>query len=102
MRSIGPDADVTVLTHMLERAHAPLPAEVCDLAERAVVAYGPKAGDVRLREAAAAYNLAPLVMRLHEETDVPDLRRRVLDVIDDMLRFGFMGMNDRLGQQYDR
>ena len=102
VQSIGPDADVTLLTHALERSHEPLPAEVCDLAERAVVAYGPKAGDITGREAAAAYELGPLVMRLHEETDDPDLRRRVLDVIDDMLRFGFMGMSDRLGEQYDR
>lgn len=55
-----------------------------------------------VREAAAAYDLAPLVMRLHEETDDPALRRRVLDVIDHMLRLGFMGMSDRLGEQYDR
>ena len=41
-------------------------------------------------------------MRLHEETDDPGLRTRVLDVIEDMLRLGFMGMSDRLGQQYDR
>ena len=102
VQSIGPEADVTVLTHALERSHEPLPAEVCELAERAVDAYGPKAGEIRLRESAAAYDLAPLVMRLHEETDDPELRRRVLDVIDDMLRFGFMGMSDRLGQQYDR
>ena len=102
VQSIGPDADVTVLTHALEQSHESLPPEVCDLAERAVVSYGRKAGDIRLREAAAAYDLAPLVMRLHEETDDPDLRRRVLDVIDDMLGFGFLGMNDRLGQEYDR
>ena len=102
VRSIGPDADVTVLTHMLERSHEPLPTEVCDLAERAVVAYGPKAGDIRLRESAAAYNLAPLVIRLHEETNDHGLRRRLLDVIDEMLWVGFMGMSDQLGQQYDR
>ena len=102
VRSVGPDASVTVLTHALEQSHEPLPAEVCDLAERAVVAYGPKAGDVRLRESAAAYDLAPLVMRLHEETDDHGLRRRVLDVIDEMLLVGFMGMSDQLGQQYDR
>ena len=41
-------------------------------------------------------------MRLHEETNDHGLRRRVLDVIDDMLRAGFIGMSDRLGQQYDR
>ena len=100
--SIGPDADVTVLTHALKQSHEPLPAEVCDLAERAVVAYGPKAGDIRLRESAAAYNLAPLVIRLHEETNDHGLRQRVLDVIDELLLVGFMGMSDQLGQQYDR
>ena len=46
--------------------------------------------------------LRPPLMRLHEETNDHGLRRRVLDVIDDMLRAGFIGMSDRLGQQYDR
>ena len=41
-------------------------------------------------------------VRLYEEAAGPELRRRVLDVIDDMLRVGFMGMHDRLDQQYDR
>ncbi len=102
VQSIGPDANVTVLTHKLRRAHEPLPPVVCELAERAVSAYGPKAGDIRLREGAAGHDLGPLIMQLHDETEDPDLRRRVLDVIDDMLRSGFMGMSDRLGERYDR
>ena len=102
IKSIGPDADVTMLTHGLRRSQKPLPGEVCELAERAVAAYGPRAGDIRLRESAVAYDLAPLVIRLHEETDDSALRRRALDAIDDMLRAGFMGMRDRVGEQYDR
>ena len=102
VRSIGPDADVTTLTHELERSQEPLPVEVCELAERAVAAYGRKAGDIWGWESAVAYDLASLVMRLHEETSDPSLRRRVLDVIEDMLRAGFMGMGDRVGEQYDR
>ncbi len=91
VRSIGFDADVTGLAHVLQRSHEPLPVEVCELAERAINAYGSKAGD-----AAPAYDLVPLVMRLHEETDDPGLRTRVLDVIDDMVRFGYIGMSDQL------
>lgn len=102
VKSIGPDADVTVLTRGLRQSQESLPAEVCELAERAVAAYGPRAGDIRLRESAAGYDLASLVIRLHEETDDSELRRRVLDAIDKMLRAGFMGMRDRVGEQYDR
>ncbi len=102
IESIGPDTDVGSLAHSLGQSHEPLPAEVCDLAERTVAAYGPKGGDMRLREGGVAHSLAPLVIRLHEETDDPELRRRVLDVIDEMLRAGFMGMGDRLEEQYAR
>ena len=102
MQAVRSGVDVSLLIYRLQESHEPLPPEVCDLAERAVAAYGPKGADPRLREAGAAHRLAPLIMRLHEETDDPELRRRVLDVIDDMLRVGFMGMSDRLGQQYDR
>ena len=34
---------------------------------------------------------APLIVRLHEETNDPELRKRVLDAIDDMLRVGLSG-----------
>lgn len=102
VESIGPEDDVTVLVHTLEQSHERLPSEVCALAERTVTAYGPKGADLRIREAGAASMLTPLIIRLHEETEDPELRRRVLDVIDTMLRVGFMGMNDQLEQWYAR
>ena len=101
VNSIGPDIDVRLLIHTLEQSHERLPSEVCELAERVVEAYGPKGADPRLREAGAAYRLAPLIIRLHEETEDRVFRGRVLDVIDDMLRVGFMRMGDEL-ERYDR
>ena len=101
VQAVRPGVDVSLLVYRLQESHAPLPPEVCDLAERAVAAYGPKGADPTLREAGAAYRLAPLIMRLHEETGDPDLRRRVLDVIDEVLGVEFMRMSDEL-EQYDR
>ncbi|MYD91348.1 MAG: ATP-binding protein [Caldilineaceae bacterium SB0662_bin_9] len=100
--SIGPEDDINVLVYTLEQSHERLPSEVCALAERAVTAYGPKGADFRLREAGAATMLTPLIIRLHEETEDPELRRRVLNVIDTMLRVGFIGMNDQLEKHYAR
>lgn len=100
--SIDPHDDVTVLVYTLKQSHEQLPPEICELAERVVAAYGPKGADFRLREAGAASMLTPLIIRLHEETKEPELRRRVLDVIDDMLWMRFMGMNDQLERQYTR
>ena len=100
--SIDPRDDVTVLVYTLKQLHERLPPEICELAERVVAAYGPKGADFQLREAGAASMLTPLIIRLHEETEEPELRLRVLDVIDDMLWMRFMGMNDQLERQYTR
>ena len=57
---------------------------------------------IQFKEAGVAYTLAPLMVRLYEEMSDPILRERVLDVIDDMIRAGFFGIDEKLGQQYDR
>ena len=41
VQSIGPNVDVSLLIDNLHNAHQRLPPEVLELAERAVVAYGP-------------------------------------------------------------
>ena len=61
-----------------------------------------KGKDFQLRESGSARELVPLIIRLHEETEDPELRRRVLDVIDDMLWGGILGMSNQLEQQYAR
>ena len=102
VESIDPDVDVNVLVHTLEQSHERLSPAVCALAERVVAAYGHKVADFRLRESGAGYGLTPLIIRLHEETEDPELRRRVLNVIDDMLRVGFPEMGSQLEQHYAR
>lgn len=102
VQSMGPGGDVSILASRLQEARRPLPAEVCDLAERAVVAYGSRAASFQSEAASAAYNLAPLMVRLHEETNDPELRKRVLDAIDEMVHAGFWGIDEQLAQRYSR
>ena len=101
-QSMGPGTDIAMLVHGLRNSKRPLPVELCDLAERAVLAFGPRAASIQFREAGAAHDLSPLMVRLHEETTDPALRRRVLDVIDKMVHAGFYGLNEQLRQQYER
>lgn len=101
-QSMDSGSDLTSLVHRLRNTQQPLPIELCDLAERAVLAYGSKASSIHFKEAGVAHNLSPLMVRLHEETSEPALRKRILDVIDKMVRAGFYGLNEQLRKQYER
>ena len=101
-QSMGSGGDVSVLVDRLGQARRPLPAEVCDLAERAIAAYGFKATSIQYAEAGVAHELAPLMVRLYEETSDPMLRERVLHAIDNMVRAGFIEIDKQLEQRYDR
>ena len=101
-QSLGSDGEMDILLYRLQGAQRHLPTEVCDLAERAVAAYRSKASSFRFSEGGDAYRLAPLMVRLYQQTSDPIFRRRVLDAIDKMLRAGFIGIDRHLEQQYDR
>ena len=90
------------LVHRLKESRRPLPPELCDVGKSAVAAYGSKAASIQFAEAGVAHDLAPLMVRLHEESSDPALRKRILDVIDDMVRAGFYGIDEQLTKQYDR
>ncbi|MDE2932735.1 MAG: hypothetical protein OXS47_02555 [Chloroflexota bacterium] len=87
------------LAHHLERAQQPPPVEVCDLAERAVAEFGDKVTSIQFEEAFVATELSKLVTRLLAETDDRTLRKRILDVIDDMQRARFLGIDEQLKAQ---
>ena len=80
----------------------PLPAELCDLAERAVVAFGDRAASIRFGEGGDAHGLSELMVRLYEETNDDAVRTRALDAIDDMVQAGFIGIDDRLRERFHR
>ena len=96
------DSRAGYLLHQLEKAEVPLPMEVCALAERAVEEYGNKATSIQTAEGGDAYGFSKLMVRLHEETSDPALRKRILDVIDGMVRAGFLGIDDRLRERFER
>ena len=95
------DDRIGILLNHLQEARLPVPIEVCDLAERAVATYGSKASSVHYR-AGAADRLARLMVRLYGQTNDRAVRTRVLNAIDDMIREGFMGVDEQLEQHYDR
>ena len=72
------------------------------VAERALATFGLKATSIQYEEAAAAGELAILMVRLHEQTNDPVFRERVLNIIDEMIRLGFYGIDEQLSQHYDR
>ena len=90
------------LLHRLEGTEVPLPMEVCALAERALDEYGDKATSIQTAEGGDAYGFSKLMLRLHEETSDAALRKRILDVIDGMVRAGFLGVEDRLRERFER
>ena len=100
--SLDSARDVSLLAYSLKDARRPLPAEVCMIAERALAAFGFKATSIQNEEAGVAGDLAVLMVRLHEQTNDPVLRERVLNTIDEMIRSGFYGIDEQLRQQYDR
>ena len=54
------------------------------------------------RQADDAAELSKLLIRLHEQTSDPALRKRILNAIDEMVRAGFYGLDDQLQRQFDR
>jgi len=101
-QTLRPGDEVSVLLFTLQEAQLPLPAELCDLAERAVVVFGDRASSIRLGEGGDAHELSELMVRLYEETHDDALRTRALDSIDDMVRAGFIGIDDRLSERFHR
>ena len=89
------ELNTSVILHRLKDATSPLPIELCDVADRSVEQFGPKAASIQHAEAGVARKLAELMIRLHEQTN-SEQRGRVLDSIDRMLRADFHGLQERL------
>ena len=101
-RKMRSDDNVSILLHKLRQAQRSLPAAVCDLAERSIGLFGSGAASWQGRQGGIANNLSSLMVRLYEETNDDTLRTRALNTIDDMVRAGFIGIDDRLSDRFDR
>ena len=100
--TLAPGDEMSVLVHKLQEAEESLPAELCDLAEQAVVAFGDRASSIRFGEGGDAHELSELMVRLYEETNDDAIRTRALDAIDDMVQAGFIGIDERLRERFHR
>ena len=94
VRTMRSDDDASILAHKLREAHRSLPAEVCDFAERWIETSGTRASSFQFREGGVANNLSQIMVRLYEETFDDALRTRALNAIDDMVRVGFLGIDE--------
>ena len=101
-KSMGSEGGADILVRRLKEARAPLPIEVCDLAERAVHTYVSKTASAQFSIVGIASDLSTLMIRLYEETSDPSIKKRILDTLDEMVRAGFFGIDEELGRQYDR
>jgi hypothetical protein len=79
----------------LERRNDVLPESTIIACERAVVAGGGALGDIRRGDAAAAEDIVALTLRLYRQGD-DAMRRRCLDVIDQLTERRAFGLEDKL------
>ena len=71
--------------HTLESSRQPLPPEVLDLCEAFVAAHQHASGDIATGAAGDAMYVVRLALRLHAQHTEPDIRRRCLDLIDQLV-----------------
>ena len=101
-RSIRPDDDATFLIAQLKKAQGPLPDEVCELAERIFEVYGSKLTSIQTRAAGDAYDLAPLLFRLHDESSSAELQERILNIVDKYVHANVFGFTHDLDSRFGR
>ena len=78
-----------------------LPEVTIRLAERFVTALGAEAGDVSTAAASDASTVSKLVVRLYAQSTDESIRSKCLDLIDEMERLAFFGIDSQLAE-HDR
>lgn len=79
----------------------PPPVQICDIAERALAEFGPKAASIQHMESMVAQRLAKLLFRLLDATDDGRLETRVRNIIDQMIEANFYGVEEELRRRLD-
>jgi hypothetical protein len=85
-----------VVLHMLDEVRQPLPPVVLNLCERFVQAHSADIGDIATRAAGDAMYVVHLVLRLHAQHNDPDIRRRCLDLVDQLVATRAHGIDQDL------
>jgi hypothetical protein len=85
-----------VVLHILDEVRKPLPPVVLDICERFVEAHGADIGDITTAAAGEAMSIVHLVLRLHAQHSDPNIRRRCLDLIDQLVAIRAHGIDQDL------
>lgn len=78
--------------HMLESSRQPLPPVILDLCEAFVRTHQDAIGDIATSAAGDAMDVVRLALRMHAQYILPDIRRRCLDLIDQLVVLGAHGI----------
>ena len=95
------ESDPEELLRVLVKSQAELPNVIVRAAERIVTIIGDKGSKLQFREASTAHSIATLVVRQYAQTSDAILKRKCLNLIDQMERSNYMGLNDEL-EKIDR
>ncbi len=95
-RSFSDDASPPL--HLLERSVSRLPETGLRLCERFTEVHGLEMGDMATRAAGDAREVAQTVLRLRVQTSESGRKVRCLDVIDSLVRYGAIGIDDTLNE----
>jgi hypothetical protein len=95
------ESDPEELLLVLDESRVELPNVIVRAAERIVTIIGDKDSNIHFREASTANSIATLVVRQYKQTTDPILKRKCLNLIDQMERSNYIGINDEL-EKIDR
>jgi hypothetical protein len=86
------------LLWQLDKTTWQLPDITIRLTERFIAEFGAAAGDISTAAFADAPTVSKLVIRLYTQSSDDDVKRHCLDLIDDMERLGFYGVDSQLAE----
>lgn len=82
----------------LDKYRRPLPPSALRICEKWIERNGEKIGDISTSAAAGAMYVVPVVVRFHAQVSDVALRKRCLDVVDQLVLHGAHGIEERLSQ----
>lgn len=81
----------------LDETSATMPEVMCLACERFVEKVGAEGGDIRTAAAAHAEMVCRLALRVYATSHEPGLRTRALNVIDQMMKYNYYGLDQAIG-----
>ena len=92
------ESDPYDVLRVLEESNLAVPDVICRAAERVLGFLGEEGAHVAYRGSMVAKSIATLVVRQYQQAADASLRRRCLDLIDQMQELGYFGIDSELAK----